>query len=359
MPWWPDGNRFVRMGSTVAFLLLATVALPDGAAAREDVRDAERFLRVEKRLRTVAGGTVWLSDTERTVRRCLVGLDDLKREIIRQQQRLDARVQQNLAAWETNQRRIAALQRALSSSETDPSDKRRIKQQIADLQAQAVAPGQLAGQADVRSGLIKLTNARHRLALRILNLRRLIPGIDDQYARLAADPDVQAAFRVLGPAHRLGPLSGSYRSDLRRLGDYESLVFTPWIPAYLQSGHIRVGAIVNERTPVTFTWRDSNDPTILTATMAEAVGLEPSGTKRQTIPITTDGGRRVSAVQATMPSLRFGQHVLRHVPCFVLAPEAEDLGAQVGLEAFSQYETRVEIEQLRLVIRSREQIPQE
>ena len=352
MQLWPDRNRFVGMGSKVLFLLLTTVILAGSTAAQDAVRDAEQVLRVEKHLRHLAGGTVWLSQAERDVRQCLTGLEKARREIIRKQQGLDERIRRNLVRWEASQRRIVSLQTALASSEADQADKRKIRKQIDELKSQSVAPNQLAAQADIRSNLIKLTNSRHGLALRLLKLQRLVPTIDPQYARLTADRDVQAALRALGPAHRLGPLSDGYDNELKRLGDCESEVFTPWIPAYLQSGRVRVGAIVNESIPVTFTWRDSNDPAVLTASMAESVGLGQSEREKQTIPITMGRGRRVPAYRATIPALRFGQYVLRDVSCFVLPPEAEDLGAQIGIDAFSEYETRVEIEKLRLVIRA-------
>jgi hypothetical protein len=49
--------------------------------------------------------------------------------------------------------------------------------------------------------------------------------------------EVLAALRTLGEGHRLGPLE-SYLADLRRLEDYERLVFTPWLPIYIQSGQL-------------------------------------------------------------------------------------------------------------------------
>jgi hypothetical protein len=342
------------MGPKVPFLLLATVMLAGDTPAQDAVSDAQRFLQVEKGLRNTAGGTVWLSQAERSVRQALADLEDTRRGMIKQQQWLDERIRRNRAAWEANQRRIAALQKALTSPDADQADKREIKDQIEGLKSRSVAPDRLAAQADVRSNLIKLTNSRHRLALSLLELRRLIPDIDGQYAQLASEPGVQQALRTLGPAHRLGPLPDGYGGDLRRLGEYDREVFTPWIPAYLQSDRVRVGAIVNERIPITFTWLESNDPAVLTAAMAEVAGLGVPKTQGQTVPISMGGGRRVPVYRATVPSLRFGQHVIRDVPCLVLPPEAEDLGGQIGVDAFSKYETRIEIENLRIVIRSKD-----
>jgi hypothetical protein len=146
----------------------------------------------------------------------------------------------------------------------------------------------------------------------------------------------------------LGPLE-SYRAEQNRLGEYERLVFTSWLPVYLQSDRVRVGAIVNETTPVTFTWRAESGPTVLTTSLAEAAGLAlPAAETAAPLPVAA--GRTLPARRITAPTLRFGQVVLRDVPVYVLGPEGEDLGALIGRDGFTENLVQLELERLRLVV---------
>lgn len=66
--------------------------------------------------------------------------------------------------------------------------------------------------------------------------------------------------------------------------------------------------------------------------------------------LTFERGRRAAARRVVVPALRFGRHVLENVPVWVLPPEAEDVGALIGPQAFTDCGVRLEPERLRLVI---------
>jgi hypothetical protein len=329
------------------------MVLPTGRLRPDESADAAAYLTWQRELQRVAGGTVWLSSTERQVRLHLDVLGSLRRDVLRAQRRLDEQIRKNYVAWEASRQQIAALQQILASRDTKDSEKRKIRQQIDDLKSRAVAPDKLAAAPDVRAVVIRLANQRNRLALALIALRRSIPQITPEYERLHADERVQQALEQLGPNHRLGPLSENYTQHLRNLPEYERIVFTRWVPIYLQNGNVRVDAIVNEQTPVTITWLTSNEPLVLTDALAEAVGLDRDTTVSDPVAIHMEPGRKLLAQPVTVETIRLGQHVLHDVSGFVLPPEAEDLGARMGVDTWSEYAVTLQLDRLRLVIEPR------
>jgi len=312
---------------------------------------AEAFLRAGKDLAPVPGGKIWLVAAERTLRDGLASLGDSRRKLVQQQRWLEQRIQQNSLAWETSRPQVAALRTALSQTATEAPERKQLEQQIQRLESQAVDPDRLGAQEDVRLHLIQFTNARQALAINLLAIRRSLPQMDADYSRLAADLEVRAALRTLGEEYRLGPLE-NYLPQVRRLDEYERLVFTPWLPMYLQSGWIRVGAILNETTPITFSWRAEGGPTILSESMAEAAGLAPAaGTPA--VPLALGAGRTLTARPLVAPTLRLGQLVLHDVHLYVSTPDGEDAGAILSADTLAGYEVTLEPARLQLSIRPR------
>lgn len=340
------GALLLRLALSVS-LCLAYFQLV--SAAEPGRRAAENFLRRVKDVTNIPGGKVWLCRAERTLRDALASLDDAKREVVQLQKSLDQSIQQNSQLGEANRQTIAGLKTALSQTATDAPERKQIQQQIQRLQSQSIPPERLAGHGDVRQRLIQFTNVRNDLALKLLTIRRSIAQLDEDYRRLEADLEVHAALRQLGEGHRLGPLE-TYRGEQSRLAEYERLVFTSWLPVYLQSQRVRVGAILNETTPVTFTWRPETGPTVLTASMAEAAGLALPAAETA-VPLLVAAARTLPARRVTATTLRFGQVVLRDVPVHVLGPEGEDLGATIGPDAFTEHVVQLELDRLRLVLR--------
>jgi hypothetical protein len=108
--------------------------------------------------------------------------------------------------------------------------------------------------------------------------------------------------------------------------------------------------IVNERAPVTFTWLSSNEPLVLTDAVAEAAGLERNSADADRVVIRVEPNRTLSASPATVATIRLGQHILHDVDALVLPPEAEDLGARIGVDAWSGYNVTLQLDRLRLVM---------
>ena len=97
---------------------------------------------------------------------------------------------------------------------------------------------------------------------------------------------------------------------MQRLGDYERLAATPWVPTFEQGGQTRLTLLLDERAVATFTWiADSDQPVVLTASTAQAAGLVvPADAVRETIQATAK--REVSAQRITIGYLRLGKCVL-------------------------------------------------
>jgi hypothetical protein len=349
-----DGERRrdrVRRSAGGWTLILCLTRLGLAAAAEPATIAAENVLRHVKGVANIPGGKVWLCGAERTLRTCLTSLGDSRRDLVTQQRLLDQRIQQNAQAWEANRQQITALKTALSSTPTGAPERKPIEQQIRRLEKQAVDPDRLAAQSDVRTHLIQFTNARNAMAVKLLTIRRSVPRMEADYRSLEADLEVRAALRTLGEGHRLGPLE-NYLPELRRLDEYERLVFTSWLPMYLQSGRIRAGAILNETTPITFSWHAEGGPTILTESMVEAAGLAlPAPATAVSLPL--ESGRTLTARPLIVPSLRLGQFVLRDVPVHVSGPDGEDVGAILSANVLEGYEVKVEPARLQLTIRPR------
>jgi hypothetical protein len=136
---------------------------------------------------------------------------------------------------------------------------------------------------------------------------------------------------------------------LAKLADYERDVFTSELPLYRAGGELRVAALIG-RTPVTFTWRASSEPTMLTASVIESAGLAvPDGAvqSQRRLP----DGREITVREFEVPEIRFGGQLLRSVKAYALPPEAENAGSQIGPSAFDGLSPVAEPQNLRLVLK--------
>ncbi len=345
------GLRRWTAGAWTLGLVLGLTRVGPAVAAESAAIEAEGFLRRERDVAMLAGGRIWLCGAERSLRRCLGSLGDARRELTQQQRWLEQRIAQNSRVWEANREQLAALRAALSSMATEAPERKPLEQQIRRLESQAVDPDQLGAQHDVRTHLVQFTNSRNALAIQLLTIERLLPQMTADYRRLEADLEVAAALRTLGAGQRLGPVE-NYLAETRRLDEYERLVFTSWLPMYLQSGRIRVGAILNETTPITCSWHAEGGPTILSESMVDAAGLKPPAAA-PAVALPLGAGRTVTARPLVVPALRLGQVVLREVSVYVAAPDGEDVGAILTADALAGYEVRPEPARLQLSLRPR------
>jgi hypothetical protein len=218
-------------------------------------------------------------------------------------------------------------------------ESKRVAQQI------STAEKTISGRLDVldessemTTATIDLVNAQTALAVRVLNVRRLLGEFADDYQRLKTEKPIQDALAVR-TAEALGPVE-NYGSWPHKLDRIESLVLTDGVPFYRRSGQIRVTAILDERLPVTFSYQGATGPTLLPASalsglqidLAQAPPGEPVELEQSSVPT-----RRV-----ILPTLRIGKFVWRQVPVDVLPAEADYLGARISQQAFDHVQASVE-----------------
>ena len=284
---------------------------------------------------------------EEQLLRKLKQLDELKRSIQLSERQLATRVEQNTFIYGAL-KQIENVLRDESVLPPESKQRRQLEQRAAAIRSQSCPPDQLGGVPDVQAKLVELTVARGELAISLDRIRNSLPNLEAEYGRLRSTELINAALARVDPKAVLGP-SIDFQQTLKTLASYDLIVNTSRLPVYLLSGQYRLGAIINEETPVTFTWKRKKSPTIITTSMFELAGLtvrDDAGTFTHKTP----DGRQLTVRRIFIPYLRFGGTLLGDVDVWLLPPEGEDLGSQISAMAFPGYETLLESEKLQLRI---------
>ena len=295
--------------AALSFPGLATLAATAESAGPEEV--------IERRhgLVRLSGG-VWGLPLEAELKAKLASLPPLRESVVTAEKELDERAAANRRAWVEAAPALEALRQALGQLST--SDPKRVA----------------------------FSRDRSLLQLALLWIRAQTPRLGEEYARLAKHLDVAAALKQLG--ERLGPQK-NYGEEVKRLGDYDKLVFTSWLPVYQQAGQTRLAAIVNEQAPVTFTWSEESDGQLLLPTSTvESCGLAVAkdAPQRQLAL----AGRSLATRELTLPYFRLGRHLVKNLAALVLPSEGEDLGARLPRNVLTGLRVSIELDRLRLTI---------
>ncbi len=251
------------------------------------------------------------------------------------------------------QRRIARLldSTALKTHERQQfADALRIRagwiDKLQSLVSDVSGPG---GESGLKATLINLINAQSRLALAVLGIRRNAAGLDAAYARLHADGEVARALKALGGEPQLGP-ARNYQRDVKQLARLESMVFTAEVPVFRENQRYRLGVILNERIPATFSYREAAGPNLVPASLVRAAGIN-IGQDCPKVVYRGEGGREIPARLVKLPTLRIGRHVLENVEAYALPPEGEDLGAELSAAGLGAFRVELDVRQLRLGVK--------
>jgi hypothetical protein len=289
----------------------------------------------------------WVLPAEMELREKLAELSRRRERIVTVEKELDVAIAANLKSWQETRPAIAALEQALAKLSTGDPARLTTERQIAGLASTAIDPVKLAGRSDVCRRLVELSSERCGLLADAAWIRATAAELPAKYADLAKRPEIAPALQQDGK-RRLGP-QRNYRADVGRLAEFEVLAATDWTPIFHQSGQTRITALVNEQSPVTFTWSEASDqPVLVTASTAEAIGLQVlADAPRETIAI---GKQSVVARKITLDYVRFGRCLLHGVTAYVLAPEAEDIGNRFGRTALVEHRVRLEPAKLRMWI---------
>lgn len=342
-------RRQALLGISALAAGMAISILPSRQANSAEAKDSqgpEHRLQKQFGLIRLSGG-VWRLPLEADLKEKLVQLPLLRESVVTAEKELEERTAANRRAWTEAAPSLETLKQALGR--LSPTDPQRIPlaQQLTMLEAAVSEPSRLSLRGEVRARLVAFSRDRSLLQLALLWIRAQVPRLTEEYARLAKLPDVATALNQLGN-EKLGPLK-NYHLEVKRLTDYDKLVFTDWLPVYQQAGQTRLSSIVNEQAPVTFTWsEDSDGKLILPASVLEPCGLSlPENSPRQTIKL---ADRTLTVRELTIPTLRLGRHVAKNLTAWVLPPEGEDLGARLPRQALAGLCINIELDRLRLTV---------
>ncbi len=294
---------------------------------------------------------IWINRLEHDLRANLDALPEHRQAIALLDEVLAQRIEQNARQFVTAQQTEASLNATLRNAQLDDAARRQINGRLTTLRSRMIPPADFGNHPETRQQLITLIGRRHALWLSLAAIRRDATQVSESYLALAQRPAIQNALKQLGPTQRLGPAK-NYLDELPKLADYEALVLTDWVPVYHLAGRPRVSSIVNETTPVTFSWTSSPEATLLTASAAEAAGIEIP-VNAPTMRLTLSKDRNVTARRVTIPYLRMGKHLLRDVDAYVLPTEGEDFGSRMSVSAFTDVRCEEQWERLRLVLSPR------
>lgn len=339
--------RYARAGYWVLLALGLYLSGRASALRSQEVSSSEMTLARDFQLSRLNNTNIWITSREARLRDDWQALPQHREAIAALDAALAERVEQNASQWATLEQRRAQLRTALAALSPADKQRRALEEQLKILDRQGIAPSRLSDQPDVRAKLVELTNHRHQLWLAARAIRRNTPELMREYEPLAASATVQAALGQLGSGHKLGP-ARDYVADLKKLPDWERIFLTDWIPLYQQGERTRLTLLAEESTPLTFTWTSSPEPTLITAGMAEALGLEISS-QAQTQMVTLAPQRTYAARQAVIPFARLGAAEVRELEVWVLPPEGEDLGARIGPAAFPNLRLQPQPERLRFL----------
>ena len=341
-------RREALLGISAVALGAALPLIPSsqGLAAAGEKPGPEERLQKGHGLVRLSGG-VWGLPLEVELKEKLAELPLLRESVVTAEKELEERAAANRRAWGEAAPALKTLQQALVR--LSPSDPKRIPlaQQLSALEATASEPSRLSCRGEVRARLVAFSRDRSLLQLALLWIRAKVPQLAEEYAKKGKLADVAKALKELGN-EKLGPLK-NYDAEVKRLAEYDKLVFTDWLPAYQQAGQTRLSAIVNEQAPVTFTWtEESRGLFLLPASILEPCGLAVMGNAPQ--QLVTLGDRRLMSRELTIPTLRLGRHVVKNLTAWILPPEGEDLGARLPRSVLAGLRINIELDRLRLTV---------
>ncbi len=307
----------------------------------------EDLLQQQFELQRLPSSNIWAVRLEIELRTHWAELPRHREAIALLDQGLTEQVQVTRRAWLQAERNEKTLRVAIAALEPSNRERARLEGQLAIIRRGLTPPERLGDREDVRRLLIALAEQRNALWLTAQAIRQKTPLLAEAYDKLAEQPEVAALLRKIGGSHRLGP-ARNYADDLKRLEQGEQPFLTEWLPLFMSGSRLRFTALANESTPITFTWTSSPEPSFITATQAESLGIEFDAKDDQEEIVLEK--RTFRTRQGVIPRLRLGKYELHAVKVLILPPEAEFAGARLSPVALAGYSAEAQPNRLRLVM---------
>ncbi len=340
-----------RAALTISALTISALAFwPNRFAAADGAMNPETLL-TNKGLTPV--GKVWTTRLELDFREHLEQLDGQEKRALQAQKRFDAAIEKNESARTalvnavTHQSLLqSAIATASGANKSQlQAELKQLNAQIDQLKPQYVDAKTLAELPAAKSLVVDLNNARNELALNVFWLQARAEPLAAATHALADDPQVVRAATTLGM--QLAPVKSGYLES-SRMARVEPICRSERNYVYRESGFYRLCALANRSLPVTFSYRESSDPLVLPASVAQNLGLKFDASK--THVFMASDKRKLAVSSVTLAELRIGKFIWKDVEAIVLPPEAEDLGAQLSPNSLSGHRVTIDANLLRLKI---------
>jgi hypothetical protein len=197
--------------------------------------------------------------------------------------------------------------------------------------------------ASLKKAITDWMESRNNLILAYLSAEPDFSNLAKRYQELADDPDVAAALKSLGKNHRLG--SKDFEQDKKAMAAAASAYLSGEVPMYREGLYDYVGAILNEATPIVLRV-DSVDAQSANWAPAElltkaGVAVEDSAPK---LTLTLNGKRTIQCRRVMVPQLRLGKNVLTNLSFLAMPDDAKDLGVQVIVKEFKDFDMTPDLE---------------
>jgi hypothetical protein len=197
--------------------------------------------------------------------------------------------------------------------------------------------------ASLKKAIADWMESRNNLILADLAAEPDFNNLAKRYQELGDDSDVAAALKSLGKNHRLG--SKDFEQDKKAMAAAAAIIQSGEVPMYREGLYDYVGAILNETAPIVLRI-DSVDAQSANWAPAElltkaGISVEDSAPK---VTLTLNGKRTIQCRQVMVPQLRLGKHVLTNLPFLAMPDGAKDLGAQLIVKEFKDYDMTPDLE---------------
>jgi hypothetical protein len=308
----------------------------------------------------VQSGNRWVLAEDLALERKSVSLDRAVRQLQIAREHTASLIAQNKLYGEELKRsneRLAQLtrQRQQLSGASNKERRDKVQEQIVALRSRIVAlekahaPAQQFCERREAREAVTATNAQQqRIVLSLRDMPSQIFLMENKYKMLSEDRQVMQAIILLGPQARLA--SGANASKYRqRLDRARRVVGSDWIPVHSENGRLRISAIIEEKTPATFTYQRGSGAALLPASVIRKAGIKiPDNAPQATLRC--GDGRQIAVRVITVTYLRLGSSLLEGVRAYALPPEGEDLGARITDESLGRYGAQLDLANLRMKI---------
>jgi hypothetical protein len=299
---------------------------------------------------------VWYLPAELQFRARLHELHKLERRAGELQTKLDAVISQveagraRLQQLETARERakqLSAAAPAASPARNQYEKEAQQHQALIDQLKKHIPSAEQWGTAAPVAGILRELHAvRAELSVGVRELQRVSQELPRQYDQLAAQNEIAAALQAAQPPYKLGPAK-TFASELKNLAQLEAVAFPAALSVQRVSGQWRVGCLLNEQMPLSMTFQDKHEETIMTRSQADTLGIKLAE-DAQSRQLQLEG-QAVAAWPVRLNSLRVGQAVRENAEIFVLEPSAEFLGARLGYRMIQELGLTLDESHLRVL----------